>query len=183
LRLLAILPLIFITSIFPALKAGCSTDPGWPVGCPHGEEILPNIADPDTPGAYFDFSEGKLVYGDEGKKNGDIYLEKTLLAGNPALGIELHDDLADSLLYKRTAPSLDWKSQPNPDTPVRLSIYNGHCVWVRTSEKKIGKIKILQTDSNTDVSSFNWIKFEWIFQPDGTGDFPAPPEPESATSK
>ena len=182
-RLLGIIPLIFLVSLFSVYKGTCSTEPEWPAGCPHGEEILPNFASPDTPGAYFDLSEGKLVYGDEGKKNGDIYLERTFIAGNPALKVALHDDLADSLLYKKVAPELAWTYQPNPETPARVSIYSGHCIWVRTGENKIGKIKILQTESNTNVSSYNWVKIQWIFQPDGTTQFhdvagasPAPPK-------
>ena len=170
LRAFCILPLALILSVTPVAKTSCG-EPPWPVGCPHGEETLTNVEDPDNPGAYFDFSAGQIVYGDEGRARGDIYLEKTLLAGNAASGVAFHDDLADSLLYKTVAPTLDWTVQPNPQTPARLAIYNGHCVWIRTGEGNIAKIKILLTDSNPEVSSFNWIKFSWIYQPDGSNEF------------
>ena len=170
-RILVILPLTIFLSFFPFLKAACSSEPEWPVGCPHGEEVLPNIADPDSPGAYFDFSQGKLVYGEEGKKQGDIFLENTFIAGNPATKVALHDDLADSLLYKRMAPSYNWVEQPAPERPARLSIYDGHCVWVKTGEGKTAKFKIIGTEANAGFSNFNWIKIQWIFQPDGSNEF------------
>jgi hypothetical protein len=174
LRALGIIPLSFILAFFPLLKQSCG-EPEWPAGIPHGEEVLTNIDDVASPGAYFDFSEGALVYGEEGKQRGDIYLERTLLCGNPALGVALHDDMADSILYKTTAPSLDWTEQPDAQTPARIPIYGGHCVWIRTGEGNFAKIKILLTDSNPDVSSFNWIKIQWMYQPSGSNDFTQTP--------
>jgi hypothetical protein len=155
----------------PLLKSACGGRQEWPAGCPHGEETLPNVDDPDTPGAYFDFSKGALVYGDEARREGDICLQRTFIAGNPALHVSLHDDMADSILYKPTAPNLNWTEQPDAETPARVSIYNGHCIWVRTGEGNIGKIKILLTESNENVTSFNWVKIEWIYQPNGSDTF------------
>jgi len=169
LRVLVVFPLVFLLSVLPMLKS-CG-EPEWPAGFPHGEEILPSFEDPDQPGAFFDFSSGSLVFGDEGRQKGDIYLDKTFIAGNPALNVALHDDMADSLLYKTAVPSFDWTERPDENTAARISIYNGHCVWVRTGEGYYGKLKILQVESNESVSSFNWIKIQWIYQPDGTNQF------------
>jgi hypothetical protein len=49
--------------------------------------VLPNFNDPDAPGACFDFSAGQIVYGEEGRKQGDIYLERTFIDGNPDFAI------------------------------------------------------------------------------------------------
>jgi hypothetical protein len=171
LRLLITIPLAFLLTIFPMMKNSCSTEPEWPAGCPHGEVVLTNITDPDSPGAYFDFSQGKLLFGEEGKAQGDIYLEKTFICGNPSLHVKLHDDLADSFLFKTSAPTLDWIEQPSEEIPSRLSIYDGHNVWVRTGEGYLGKIKFIGTESNTDVSSFNFVRLMWIYQPDGSDEF------------
>jgi hypothetical protein len=180
LRALVLIPISFFMIFLPLLKQSCN-EPDWPAGLPHGEETLTNFDDQTSPGAYFDFSQGAILYGEEGKAQGDIYLERTQLAGNPALGVAFHDDLADSLLYKTTAPSLDWTLQPNPDTPARLPIYSGHCVWIKTGEGNYAKIKILATESNTDVSSFNYIRFEWIYQPNGSKEFTPNLEAEPAS--
>jgi len=156
--------------ILPFWLASCQ-EPDWPEGLPHGEIILPNIADPDTPGAYFDFSEGELVYGEEGRQRGDIYLETNFVAGNPALGVALHDQQPDSLLYDRIAPgwgSEQWRRPVNPDTPGRVPVYQGHNVWVITGEGNTGKLRILMAEANIDYTSFLRIKFEWIYQPDGS---------------
>ena len=156
----------------------------WPEGLPLGEVILPAIDDPDTPGAFFDFSEGELVYGDEGRLRGDIYLDKTFIAGNPALGVELHDAMANSLLYDATAPawsSTQWKRRRDENTPARVPIYNGHCMWVVTGEEHIAKFKIRMTESNADVSGFLRIKIEWTYQPDGSNELHALPGAEDST--
>jgi hypothetical protein len=172
-----LIPFLLWTALLPLLKPSCSSEPQWPAGLPHGEEVLPNI-----PGAWFDFSQGKLIYGDEGKKQGDIYLEKTFIAGNPALHVALHDDLADSILYKTTAPSLNWTEQPNADNPARVSIYDGHCIWIKTGEGNYAKIKILLTESNANVSSYNWVKIQWMYEPDGSQQFHGVPSTAPAAS-
>ncbi len=152
---------------------GCGED-DWPVGCPHGEVILPSVEDPDTPGAYFDFSAGEIVYGEEGRQRGDIYLDKKFIAGNPSLNVALHDAIADSLLYDCSAPgwgSTQWKRQPDEVTPARVPIYSGHNVWIRTGEGHTAKFKILFAEDGPDLDSYLWIRIRWIYQPDGTEEF------------
>jgi len=165
--MIAAIPLIFIAS--------CE-EREWPAGLPHGEVILPNIEDPDTPGAYFDFSEGEIVYGDEGRQRGDIFLERTFIAGNPALGVALHDAQPDSILYDTTAPSWgsgQWKHPPNEETPPRVPVYQGHNIWVQTAEGHTAKMKILMAESNMDVTAYLQIKMQWIYQPDGSNELHA----------
>jgi hypothetical protein len=164
-----LMSIVMIAMTLLAPKCGPQTE--WPEGLPHGEIVLPNIEDPDTPGAYFDLSAGEIVYGEEGRARGDVYLEKTFISPNPALGVGIYDQQPDSLLYDTTAPSWGdrlWKLAPDATTPGRISIYEGHNIWVRTAEGNTGKFKILQAESNEDYSSFNWIRIQWIYQPDGT---------------
>ena len=165
------------------LLASCQ-EPEWPAGLPHGEIILPNIEDPDTPGAYFDFSEGELVYGEEGRQRGDIFLERTFIAGNPALGVALHDQQPDSLLYDSTAPSWGsggWKLPQNDETPGRVAVYQGHNIWVQTAEGHTGKLRILMAESNMDVTGYIRVKIEWIYQPDGSNQLHAIEGAEEST--
>lgn len=132
------------------------------------------MADPDTPGAYFDLSEGSILYGDEARQRGDIFLDRTFLCGNPAVGVALHDQQPDSLLYDMTAPgwgSAGWNQPPDAQTPSRVGIYDGHNIWIRTAEGHTAKLKILITESNENFTSYNRIKFEYIYQPDGTESF------------
>ncbi len=157
----------------PMFLSGCG-ETEWPEGCPHGEETLPNFNDPDSPGAYFDFSAGEIVYGEEGRTRGDIFLERTFVAGNPELGVAIHDQQPDSLLYDLTAPSwgsTEWKVSPNEGVPPRTPLYEGHNIWVKTAEGHTAKFKILLMESNEDHSSYIWIKIRWIYQPDGTDSF------------
>jgi len=159
--------------IFPLFLNACSEEE-WPEGCLYGEIILPNFNDPDTPGAYFDFSEGEIVFGEEGRLRGDIYLEQTFIKGNPEHEIGLHDEQPDSLLYKRSAPSWGsarWKVSPNPGVPPSVPLYEGHNIWVRTAEGHTAKFKILTMESNENHTSYNWIKIRWIYQPDGSTSF------------
>ncbi|MCX6646666.1 MAG: hypothetical protein NTY09_09950 [bacterium] len=163
-----------ILLIFNVFSIVCKEEE-WPVGLPHSEIILPAFDDPDTPGAYFDFSAGELVFGEEGKARGDIYLDRTFISGNPALGVELHDGMANSLLYEPAAPDLgsdQWK-RPQGDTPARVAIYNGHTLWVLTGEKCYGKLKIRDVESNENVTSYLNIKIEWTYQPDGSNELHA----------
>lgn len=177
LRFSAILTLTTLILAFNLIASGCEGEE-WPEGLPRGETILPAFDDPDTPGAYFDFSAGELVYGDEGRQRGDIYLDRTFIAGNPAHGVALHDAMANSLLYDSTMPgwgSTQWKRPPNENTPARVPIYNGHCMWVLTAEGNTAKFKIRMTESNADVSGFLRIKIEWTYQPDGSNELHAVP--------
>ncbi|MFH1675587.1 MAG: hypothetical protein ABIC40_01085 [bacterium] len=173
-RILTSFLMAFILLV-PIFGIGCKpSEPDWPAGCPHGEIWLPNVEDPDTPGAYFDLATGEIVYGDEAKKRGDIYIEKTFVAGNPALGIALHDAMGDSILYDKSAPGWGselWKQPPDANTPARVSIYMGHNIWIHTGDGKTGKIKLLDTESNENYTSFNRVKIQWIYQPDGSGEF------------
>ena len=168
-----------VVLLFLSLGSGlsCSTEPEWPEGLPHGELILPNVEDPDTPGAYFDFSAGELVYGEEGRQRGDIYLEKTFISGNPALGVQLAEKQPDSILYDSTAPSWGsglWRTPPDATTPARVAIRQGYNVWVKTSEGNFGKLKILLLEATDDYTSIRNIKMQWIFQPDPNSDELAP---------
>lgn len=159
----------FLLMTSPGLIS-CQDEP-WPAGCPHGEEVIPNVNDPDTPGAYFDFSQGKLLFGEEALQSGDIYLDRNFIAGNPRLGVKLRDAMADSLLYIKKAPQYGWVEPPDEKTPARVPIYDGHNIWVRTGEGHIAKFKIIHVETNPEVSSFNWIKIRWIYQPDGSDEF------------
>ncbi len=166
--ILAVIILVFLPLSF---LASCG-EVEWPEGLPHGEVILPNIEDPDTPGAYFDFSEGEIVYGEEGRQRGDIYLDRTFIAGNPALGVELHDAQPDSLLYDTVAPSWGtrlWKT-PSGDVPAMVPIYDGHNIWVKTGEAHTAKLRIMMPEANADNTSYLRLKFEWAYQPDGSNE-------------
>jgi len=168
--------LILFLAAFPTFLASCGGEPNWPEGLPHGEVTLTNIEDPDAPGAYFDISAGELIYGDEGRERGDVYLERTFVAGNPALGIELHDAQPDSILYDTTAPgwgSSGWKTAPDANTPPRVPVRKDHNIWVKTSEGNIGKVHILLLEANSDYSNIYNIKLQWIYQPDGSGELHA----------
>jgi hypothetical protein len=136
--------------------------------------VLPNFNDPDAPGACFDFSAGQLVYGEEGRKQGDIYLERTFIDGNPDLNVALCDQQPDSLLYDRTAPgwgSSGWKVSPNPGVAPSIALYDGHNIWVKTGEGNTAKLKILLMEANEDNTSYNWVKIRWIYQPNGSTEF------------
>ncbi len=178
---------IFLVLIVPVWFLVSCGEPEWPEGLPHGELILPNFEDPDNPGAYFDFSTGELVFGEEGRQRGDIYLDKTFIAGNPGLGVSLHDQQPDSLLYDSTAPgwgSSGWNVPPDSSTPARISIYDGHNIWVNTSEGHTAKFKILLVNPNFDNTDYLSIKIRWIYQPDGSEEFHpiASPEGEETSS-
>ncbi|HEX9744210.1 MAG TPA: hypothetical protein VGB30_02180 [bacterium] len=171
--LLIILSLSFSQLI---LAASCFApkEEDYPEGTIHGEVWLTNINDPDNPGAYFDFSEGEVVYGDEARQRGDIYIEATFIRGNPALNVALNDQQPDSLLYDTTAPGWGdrgWAEPPDADTPSRIPIYHGHNVWVRTGEGNTAKFKIVRAESNADVSAYDRLKLQWIYQPDGSNSF------------
>ena len=171
---LIFLTLTGCTVIFTIWGCTSANEPEWPVGCPHGEDWLPNVEDPDTPGAYFDFSEGEIVYGEEAKVRGDIFIYKTFVRGNPQLNVALHPQQPDSLLYDATAPSWgseNWRLPPDANTPSSLGINGGHNVWVRTGEGHTAKFKILLLESNEDVTMFTRVKIQWIYQPDGSESF------------
>jgi len=175
--------LLLLLLFFMGFIISCE-EQDWPENLPHGEAILPNFEDPDTPGAWFDFSEGELVFGDEGRQRGDIFLDKTFIAGNPATGIQLCDQQPDSLLYDTTAPGWgpgDWQAPPNAETPSRVPVYDGHNVWVVTGEGNTAKFKIRMAEANMDYTSFLWIKIEWIYQPDGSSELHGIPDPEGET--
>ncbi len=166
-KLPGITPLILLI-IFITFIPSCG-EPEWPEGLPHGELNLPNINDPDTPGAYFDLSEGELVYGEEGRQRGDVYLDVNFVCGNPALGVEIHDAQPDSLLYDTGAPGWGtrlWKISPDGENPPRIGVINGHNIWVRTAEGNIGKFRIMSSEPNDDYTNMLSIKIQWIFQPD-----------------
>jgi hypothetical protein len=160
-----------LTACIALSHSGCA-EPEWPAGLPHGEIILPNISDPDTPGAYFDISEGQIVYGEDGIARGDIYLDHTFICGNAKLDVALHETQTDTILYDSTAPGWGsgWVEPNNEDSPARVPVNNHMNIWVRTAEGHFGKLRILMKEANTDYSSFLRVKFEWIYQPDGSNE-------------
>jgi len=165
--------LLLISGLILSFGLSCVAEPEWPEGLPHGEIVLPNVEDPDMPGAYFDFSEGEIVYGEEGRARGDVFLEKTFLSGNPALGVQLAEKQPDSILYDMGAPSYGsglWKAPPDENTPARVAIRQGYNVWVRTAEGNLGKLKILLREASDDYTSMLNIKIQWIYQPDPNAD-------------
>jgi len=161
--------LLIITVIALCFVTACVSEPEWPEGLPHGEIVLPNIEDPDMPGAYFDFSEGELVYGNEGRSRGDVFLEATFIAGNPVLNVALAEQQPDSILYDTGAPGWGtnfWKTPPDENTPARVAVRQGYNVWVRTAEGNYGKLKILLREASDDYTKMLEIKMQWIYQPD-----------------
>jgi len=157
--------------------AGCvyTREEDWPAGLPHGDIILPNVEDPDTPGAYFDFSTGSILYGDQGRQEGDIYLDYTFVTGNAALNVALASTQTDTILYDTTAPSWGqgWNEPQSETSPAREPVRQHMNYWVRTAEGHYGKLRIVDKESNADVTSYNFIKFQWVYQPDGSNELHA----------
>jgi hypothetical protein len=157
---------------------GCSSEPNFPPGLPSGEVQITVFGDPVKPGARFDFETGTVVYEPGAPVKGDIFFDRKFLCGSGyPLNVAIQDTQPQSIGADPSAPTTGYTS-PNDTSgvPSRTGIYNSHVYWIKLTDGKYAKIKIKQSPLNEKTSDFEFIIFEWVYQPDGSTDFKGIPE-------
>jgi hypothetical protein len=169
---------IMLCTIF----SGCTSEPNYPPGLPSGEITIDVFDNPAKPGARFDFETGAIVYEPNGPVVGDIYFQKKFLCGSGSpLNVGIQDYQPGSIGFDVSAPSLNYKFPPGaPDVPSREAIYLSHIYWIQLTDGKYAKIKIKEATLNNNTNDFDFVTFQWVYQPDGSGNFQGKPQTEEA---
>jgi hypothetical protein len=158
--------------------SGCG--PSAVENCPPGvicqKITLYNQADPGNENVWFDFSEGRAIIEAEGHKDGDFCLYKTFLRSSWPVECGIQDSQADSLHRRTENPEYDYIFPDENRKNADLAIYSGHVYYFITGEGHYAKLKILNSEWNSDATSYNFLTFEYAYQPNGTKYFGVNPD-------
>jgi len=159
---------------------GCASEPNFPPGLPHGEVRITIFSEQSKPGARFDFESGQVVYEPNAPSVGDIFFDRKFLCGSGSpLNVCVQDTQPQSIGADPSAPSIGYTCPPDTTgNPSRAGIYQSHVLWIKLTDGKYAKIKIKECPLKSDASDFDYIIFEWVYQPDGSTDFRGKPEAE-----